>query len=84
MEKTYIVNNNNNKKIPGADSGSDHELLIVKSRLKLKKEWKITRSFRYDLYQIPYDYTVEMPSRFKRLDKIDRMFEELYVGVCNT
>ena len=45
---------------PGADCGSDHELLIVKFRLKLKKVGKTTRPFRYDLYQIPYDYTLEV------------------------
>ena len=55
----------------GADCGLDHELLIVKFRLKLKKVEKITRPFRYDLNQIPYDYTVEVINRFKRLDLID-------------
>ena len=64
---------------PGADCGSDHELLIAKFRLKLKKVWKITRSFRYDLNQIPYDYTVEMTNRFKGLDLIDRVPEELWM-----
>ena len=54
-----------------ADCGLDHELLIVKFRLKLKKVGKTTRPFRYDLYQIPYDYTVEMRNRFKVLDLID-------------
>ena len=54
----------------GADCGSDHELLIVKFRLKLKKVGKTTRPFRYDLNQIPYDYTVEMRNRFKGLDLI--------------
>ena len=53
---------------PGADCGSDHELLIAKFRLKLKKVWKTTRSFRYDLNQIPYAYTVEVTNRFKCLD----------------
>ena len=52
----------------GADCGSDHELLIAKFRLKLKKVRKTTRSFRYDLNQIPYDYTVEVRNRFKGLD----------------
>ena len=56
---------------PGADCGSDHELLIAKFRLKLKKVEKITRPFRYDLNQIPYDYTVEVRNRFKGLDLID-------------
>ena len=52
----------------GADCGSDHELLIAKFRLKLKKVEKTTRTFRYDLNQIPYDYTVEVRNRFKGLD----------------
>ena len=59
------------KKRPGADCGSDHELLIAKFRLKLKKVGKTTRTFRYDLNQIPYDYTVEMRNRFKGLDLIE-------------
>ena len=50
---------------PGADCGSDHEILITKFRLKLKKGGKTTRPFRYDLNQIPYDYTVEVRNRFK-------------------
>ena len=60
---------------PGADCGSDHELLIAKFRLKLKKVGKTTRSFRYDLSEIPYDYTVEVRNRFKGLDLIDRVPE---------
>ena len=56
---------------PGAGYGSDHELLIVKFRLKFKKIGKITRPCRYDLNQIPYHYTVEVTNRFKRLDLID-------------
>ena len=59
------------KNRPGADCGSDHELLIAKFRLKLKKIGKTTRPFRYDLNQIPYDYTVEVTNRCKRLDLID-------------
>ena len=55
------------------DCGSDHELLIAKFRLKLKKVRKTTRPFRYDLNQIPYDYTVEVRNRFKGLDLIDRV-----------
>ena len=62
---------------PGADCGSDHELLIAKFRLKLNKVGKTTRPFRYDLNQIFYDYTVEMTNRFKGLDLIDRAPEEL-------
>ena len=64
MEKLYIVSKNKT----GADYGSDHELLIAKFRLKLKNVEKTTRPFRYDLNQIPYDYTVEMRNRFKGLD----------------
>ena len=56
----------------GADCGSDYELPIAKFRLKWKKVGKITRPFRYDLNQIPYDYTVEVRNRFKGLDLIDR------------
>ena len=58
---------------PGAGCGSDHEILIAKFRLKLKKVGKTTRPFRYDLNQIPYDYTVEVRNRFKGLDLIDRV-----------
>ena len=61
----------------GPDYGSDHELLIVKSRLKLKKVGKTTRSFINDLNQIPYDFTVEVTNRFKRLDLIHRVSDEL-------
>ena len=56
---------------PGGDCGSDHELLIAKCRLKLKKVGKTTRSSSYDLNQIPYDYAVEVTNRFKGLDLID-------------
>ena len=59
----------------GANCGSDHELLIAKFRLKLKKVRKTTRTFRYDLNQIPY--TVEVTNKFKELDLIDSMTEEL-------
>ena len=62
----------------GADCGSDHEILITKSRLKLKKIGKTTRPFRYDLNQIPYDYTVEVRNRFKGLDLIERVPDELW------
>ena len=61
----------------GADRGSDHELLIAKFRLKLKKVQNTTRPFRYDLNQIPYNYTVEVRNRFKGLDLIDRVPDEL-------
>ena len=69
---------------PGADSGSDHELLIAKFRLKLKKAGKTTRPFRYDLNQILYDYTVEVRNRFKGLDLIGRGPEELWPEIHNT
>ena len=62
---------------PGADGGSDHEHLIARFRLKLKKVGKTTRPFRYDLNQIPYDYTVEVRNKFKGLDLIDRVPDEL-------
>ena len=63
---------------PGADCGSDRELLITKFRLKLKKAGKTARPFRYDLNQIPYDYTVEVRNRFKGLDQIDRVPDKLW------
>ena len=66
---------------PGADCGSDHELLIAKFRLKLKKVGITTRPFRYDLNQISYDYTVEVRNRFKGLDLIDREPDELWMEV---
>ena len=62
---------------PGADCGSDHELLIAKFRFKLKKVGKTIRPFRYDLNQIPYDYTVEVRNTFKGLDLIHRVPDEL-------
>ena len=64
-----------------ADCGSDHELLIAKFRLKLKKVGKTTTPFRYDLNQIPYDYTVEVRNRFKGLELIDRVPDELWTEV---
>ena len=72
MEKLYTVS----KKRPGADCGSDHELLIAKFRLKLKKVGKTTRPFRYDQNKIPYNYTVEVTNRFKGLYLIDRVPEK--------
>ena len=71
------------KTILRADCGSAHELLIAKYRLKLKKVEKTTRPFRYDLNQIPYDYTVEVRNRFKGLDLIDRVPDELWMEVCD-
>ena len=67
-----------------SDCGSDHEPLIAKFRLKLKKVGKTTRPFRYDLNQIPYEYTVEVRNRFKGLDLIDRVPDELGTEVCDT
>ena len=66
----------------GADCGADRKLLIAKFRLKLKVE-KTTRPFRYDLNQIPYDYTVEVRNRFKGLDLTDRVPDELWMEVCD-
>ena len=66
-----------------ADCGSDHELLIAKFRQKLKKVGKTNRPCRYDLYKIPYDYTVEVTNRFKGLDLIDRVPEVLWEEVCD-
>ena len=71
------------KTIPEADLVSDHELFIARFRLKLNKVGKTTRPLRYDLNQIPYDYTVEVRNRFKGLNLIDRVPEELLMEVCN-
>ena len=73
MKKLYTVS----KTTPGADCGSDHELLIAKFRLKLKKVGKTTRPLRYELNQIPNNYTVEVRNRFKGIDLIDRVPDEL-------
>ena len=77
MEKLYTVR----KTRPGADYGSDHEVLIAKFRLTLKKVGKTTRPFRYDLNQIPNDYAVEVRNKFKGLDLIDKVPEELWLEV---
>ena len=68
MEKLYTVSKKTRLR---ADGGSDHELLIAKFRLKLKKAENTTKSFKYDLNKIPYDYTVEVSNRLKRLDLIE-------------
>ena len=73
MEKLYTVS----KRRPGADCGSNHEVLIAKFSLKLKKVGKTTKPFRYDLNQILYDHTVEVINRFKGLDLVDRVPEEI-------
>ena len=77
MEKLYTVS----KTRQGVDCGSDHELLIAKFRHKLKKVGKITRPFRYDLNQIPYNYTVKVRNRSKGLNLIDRVPENLWAKV---
>ena len=76
MEKLYTVRTR-----PRADCGLDHQVLIAKYRLKFKKVGKTNRQFRYDLNQIPYDYTVKVTERFKGLDLIDRVPEELWMEV---
>ena len=72
MEKLYTVS----KTRPGADCGSDHELLTAKFILKLKKVGKTIRLFKYDLNQIPYNYSVEVTNRFKGVDLIDRVLKK--------
>ena len=67
----------------GADCGSNHELLFAKFRLKLKKVGETTGLFRFDLNQIPYNSTVEVTNRFKGLDLIDAVPEELWREVCD-
>ena len=79
MEKLYTVSRNKTR-----HCGSGHELLFAKFRLKLKKVGKTTRPFRYDLNQIPYDYTVEVMNRFKRLNLTDRVPEELWMNIRTT
>ena len=79
MEKLYT----SAKTRPGDDCGSDHNLLIAKFRLQLKKVGKTTRPFRYDINQISYDYTVEVINGFKGSDLIDTVPEELWTEVCD-
>ena len=67
----------------GVDCGSDHELLITKFRLKFKNVGKTTRPFRYDLNKIPYNYRVKVRNRFKGLDLIERVPDELGPEVCD-
>ena len=68
----------------GADCGLDHQLLIAKFRLKLVKAWKTTRPARHDLNHIPYEYAVKVMNRFKGLDLVNSVPEELWTEVCNT
>ena len=77
MEKLYTVSKNKLQ----ADCCSDHDPLIAKFRLKVKKVGKTTRTFRYDLNQIPYYFTVELTHRFKGLNLVDRLPEELWTEV---
>ena len=79
IENPYTVS----KTRPGADCSSESEPLIAKFRPKLKKVGKTTRPFRYDLNQIPYDYTVEVTNRFKALGLKDRVPEKLWIEVCD-
>ena len=77
---SFIKNNLKTETRLGADCGSDHELLIVKFRLKLKKVGKTTRPFRYDLHQIPYGYTLGVTNRFKGLGLIDSALRTMNGG----
>ena len=79
IEKVYTVRETRH----GADYGSDHQFLIGKYRVKLKKVGKTTRSFRFELNQIPYDCTVEVMNRFRGLDVVHKMLEELWIEVHN-
>ena len=81
MQQIWRSSIQSGKTRPEADYGSDHELLIAKFRLKLKKVGKTTRPFRYDLNQIPYDYTVEVINRFKGLGLTERVPEDLWTEV---
>ena len=82
MQPIWISSIQSAKTRPGAHCGSDHKLLIAKFRPKLKKVGKTTRQLRYDLNQIPYNYTVEVTNRLKGVDLIDRAPEELWMEVC--
>ena len=82
VKKLYTISSILSAKTrPGADCGSEHQLLRAKFRRKLKKVGKTTRPFRYDLNQIPYDYTVEVTNRFKGFDLVDRVSEELWTKI---
>ena len=81
-EALYTQEKKKNTRL-GVDCGSDHELLIVKFRLKQKKVGEISRPFSYDLNKTPYHYILEVTNRFKGLDLVDRVTEELWTEVCN-
>ena len=81
--EAFIQSLKKKKERPGADCGSDHKLLIAKFKLKLKKVGKTTRPFRSDLNLILYNFTLEMTNRFKGLDVVDRVLEELWTEVHN-
>ena len=81
MEKFCIVRK---KTRPGADCGSDRQLLTTKFTLGLKKVGKTTRPFRHDLNQIPYDCKVKVMNRFKGLDSVDKVPKEQWMEVCNS
>jgi len=84
LKMIYFCSVQSGKTRPGADYNLDHQLIIVKFRLNWKKVGKTTRTtFRYDLNQILYGYTVEVTNRFNGLDLIDRVPEELWMEVCN-
>ena len=84
MEKLCTISKNKQTKTkPGTDCGSDHELLIAKCRLILNKVGKATRPFKYDINQIPNDYTVEVTNRSEGLYLVDRVPEELWTEIYN-
>ena len=82
MEKPYKLEKSAKTRLK-AECGSDNELLIAKFRLKLNKVGNTTGPFKHGLNKIPYDYTVEVINRFKGLDLVDRVPEELWTEVCN-
>ena len=81
MQQRWRISIQSAKTRPGVDCGSDHEHLIGKFRLKLKKVGKTTRQFRYGLYQIPYDYTAKVRNRIKGLDLIHTVPDKLWTEV---
>ena len=83
MEKLYTVSKKKKKKRPEPDYGSDHQLFTAKFRFKLKKAGKTTVPARYDLNQTPYEHAVEVMNRFKGLELVNSMPEELWMEACN-